>query len=105
MHGNIASCAIKRLCDVSVFVIETAAGKEIVDWGDYLRTALEFIYNDLSAQHLCRLGKLVDTVCGLFPPFSQLPEMSRTRLRDLIKEGAVLLNGAAAKPKHPSPAQ
>jgi len=49
---------------------------------------MDFIYSGLGGQ-----GTRLDAFLH-----SQLPEMSRTRIQDLIKEGAALLNGAKAKP-------
>ena len=55
---------------------------------------MEFIYNGLTESPTATEAVRLDQYLH-----AQLPDLSRTRIQDLIKEGAVLLNGAPAKPK------
>ncbi len=56
---------------------------------------MDFTYNSLSDNPSAPGGSGIRLDAFLH---EKLPDMSRTRLQDLIKEGAVLLNGAKAKP-------
>jgi 23S rRNA pseudouridine1911/1915/1917 synthase len=55
---------------------------------------MEFIYKDLGPYAAHGSGVRLDNYVH-----AQLPDLSRTRIQDLIKEGAILLNDAQTKPR------
>lgn len=55
---------------------------------------MEFIYNGLGENTASSEAVRLDQYLHV-----QLPDLSRTRIQDLIKEGAILVNDAQAKPK------